>query len=76
MKEDIRQETCKYCNIKPATWIYGPDGWLACDDCVPRGCGCNQYPKDDNWDNADPNNWVDDVDEQGRNFPCCEWSEL
>lgn len=28
---------------KVATWCYLPnDGdWYCCDDCVPRGCSCN-----------------------------------
>lgn len=26
---------------KPASWLYMPSGRFYCDDCVPRGCGCN-----------------------------------
>ena len=36
---------CRKCEKKIATWIYMPatyeDELLACDDCVPRGCSCN-----------------------------------
>ena len=45
---------------KLAVWYYMPNDnkWVACDDCVPRGCSCN---------------YEEDVDEQGRKLPCCEW---
>jgi hypothetical protein len=64
---------------KIATWFYMPDGEVPeqdrakCDNCVPRGCICNQIPKDDNPENSDPNNWEEILDEQGRKLPCCEW---
>jgi hypothetical protein len=47
-----------------AVWWYvpGTKDWYACDSCVPRGCSCN-YDLND----------VEDKDEQGRSFPCCEW---
>ena len=38
---------CCKCNKKDAVWLYmsghndGND--FFCDDCVPRGCSCNQY---------------------------------
>lgn len=35
-----------------------------CDEHVPRGCSCN----------INPNTDEEDKDEQGRLFPCCEWS--
>jgi hypothetical protein len=36
-----------YCNCKaPAKWLYMPGGGrenpFYCDDCVPRGCSCNE----------------------------------
>ena len=38
---------CCKCNKKDAVWFYIPgfdDGKdFFCDDCVPRGCGCNVY---------------------------------
>ena len=45
---------------KLAVWYYMPNDneWVACDDCVPRGCSCNNE---------------EDVDEKGRKLPCCEW---
>lgn len=68
---------------KSAKWLYMPasekiteaERWK-CDKHVPRGCSCNSYPVDDNPDNDDPENWQEEVDEQGRKFPCCEWEEL
>lgn len=38
---------CCSCTEKDAVWCYMPggleDGDFFCDDCVPRGCSCNQY---------------------------------
>ena len=38
---------CTKCKKKDAVWLYMPghdDGNdFFCDDCVPRGCSCNQY---------------------------------
>lgn len=62
-------------------WCYTPgysDGSndCFCDNCVPRGCSCMQSPKDGNYENTEPENWVDDLDEWGRQMPCCEfWYE-
>ena len=62
---------------KIAVWIYMPsdsdDYPYYCDDCVPRGCSCNCYPKDDDYDNSDPDNWIEELDEKGRKQPCCEY---
>jgi hypothetical protein len=37
---------CRTCEKKLATWIYMPaiagENFLACEDCVPRGCSCNE----------------------------------
>jgi hypothetical protein len=39
----------KYCDCgKPAKWLYMPgysnkENPFSCDDCVSRGCSCNQY---------------------------------
>jgi len=42
---------CRYCEKKFATWIYMPDTegrvLLACDNCVPRGCSCNESNEQD-----------------------------
>jgi len=72
-----------------------------CEDCVPRGCTCNQnYARtgsyiDDHGDTIEYDGifpdeddikhgikWIDEytwcrVDEQGREYPCCEfmWDE-
>jgi hypothetical protein len=55
---------CQNCpNI--AVWWYMPSdgGGDYCDECVPRGCSCN----------VDPNTGVEDVDDRGRFYPCCEY---
>lgn len=48
----------KLCDCgKIATWVYAPtytgkgingDNPYSCDDCVPRGCSCNNYHTDIN----------------------------
>ncbi|MCK9543720.1 MAG: hypothetical protein M0R03_17000 [Novosphingobium sp.] len=60
---------------KLATWCYMPNDSVGykCDDCVPRGCTCNQYPIDDDYDNLNLDNWIAQLDDEGRLLPCCEW---
>ena len=60
----INQKTmlCSYCGKKRATWCYMPSWYCACDECVPRGCSCNQ-----------DENGVDELDYDGQKMPCCEW---
>jgi len=59
---------CANCN-KMAVWMYEPSGErkekdrYLCDTCITRGCSCN----------IDPNSGLQDVDQSGRNFPCCEY---
>lgn len=61
----MKYKCCK-CD-KTAVWCYipgqeGKDDYY-CDDCVRRGCSCN----------IDPVTLVEDTDEKGRLFPCCEY---
>jgi len=59
-----------------------------CDECVPRGCSCNhQSIRDEDYHppggikptpEDGPIKWIDEhtwtnVDEQGREYPCCEY---
>lgn len=44
-----------------------------CDDCVPRGCSCNLEPKDGDWNNPNPEDWYQPLDEKGREYPCIEY---
>lgn len=69
----MNKRLCKCGKI--ATWLYmpGDDDWGCCDNCVPRGCSCNEEPIDGNWDNINENNWIEKLDDKGRKFPCCEW---
>ena len=67
------------CGNRP-TWIYMP-GYkvgndFSCDKCVPRGCTCNSKPIDGDWENRDPNNWVEPTDDEGRLWPCCEHEQI
>ena len=46
MEENTNLEKCD-CG-KVATWLYMPGyssggNSFSCDDCVPRGCSCNEY---------------------------------
>ena len=65
-----------------ATWLYMPSysgeqhNDFYCDICVPRGCSCNTEPIDGNYDNLDPTNWEEPLDNLGRKWPCCEYSYI
>ena len=48
-----------------AVWSYLPAENNYCDNCVPRGCTCNQNEKGE-----------ESLDEQGRKEPCCEYSKI
>lgn len=55
-----------------AVWMYMPGTNVYCDRCVPRGCYCNWFPEsNDDFDNYDK--YIENKDEQGRSFPCCEY---
>jgi hypothetical protein len=79
---------CDTCAAAPAVWDYMPSGPSRqyCDDCVPRGCGCNligaAWPDEAMMRPADGIGnvifWADHVpaehrDERGRKLPCCEY---
>jgi len=36
-----------------------------CDNCVPRGCSCNE-----------DENGKEQLDSKGRKYPCCEYFEI
>ena len=55
---------CSLCS-KKATWCYMPGVASYCDSCVPRGCSCNE-----------DESGVEELDEQGRKSPCCEYWDL
>jgi hypothetical protein len=61
---------CMTCGAK-AIWENMPSGCFGeyCDDCVPRGCGCNRSfdPETDEWDGPE------DTDDEGRLLPCVEY---
>jgi len=75
---DDERLPCFDCGAR-ATWLYMPASELpeeqrwACDEHVPRGCSCNDEPKDGDYENPDPANWEPRLDEKGRKLPCCEW---
>lgn len=73
---------CSYCHWRKAVWFYMPsdDFEIACDKCVPRGCSCNDFPVDKEGNGlcyfeieGDHTDWKPYLDEQGREYPCCEW---
>ena len=51
-----------------AVWFYMPKSGSYCDYCVPRGCSCNWYPVSEDSDEL-----VEEKDEYGRSYPCCEY---
>lgn len=74
-----------------ATWYYMPaeEEWACCDNCVPRGCSCNEYSTkiyygDDDIVECEPEGkenidfeWIDENHwrdlDNGKQIPCCEW---
>ena len=76
----MNKEKCRECD-KVAVWFYLPgmediydrEDDYYCEDHVSRGCTCNLSPKDGGYENLDPENWAEDLDDQGRKFPCCEY---
>jgi len=65
-------EACEECG-KLAEWSYMPGDYGFCDIHVPRGCSCNKYPIDGDWENPNQSNWTEKTDELGRLEPCCEY---
>lgn len=54
---------------KMATWLYLPceESWACCDDCVPKGCSCNEWsviidPSDLTFKHEPDEEWVEGVD--------------
>ena len=66
---DDSSENMTRCSKCPntAVWWYMPSDRAReahyCDDCVPRGCSCNE----------DPETGIEYRDGQGRLLPCCEY---
>ena len=58
-------ERCDKCHWRKAVWYYAPGHSIRCDECVPRGCSCNQEE-----------DGTEQLDEKGRKVPCCEWMGL
>lgn len=75
MEEIELKHKCENCENQ-SVWIYMPNGEEFCDNCVPRGCSCNSEPIDDDYENENPENWVERKDEFGRLLPCCEYEKL
>jgi len=59
---------CSKCKIVTAVWRYQPSDITPrpyyCDACIKRGCSCNVNSK----------TGMQNVDKNGRLFPCCEYS--
>ena len=78
-------ETKLICNCgKIATWLYLPSAvFMCCDDCVPRGCTCNQYSYSEfepegteglDWKQSEFDGFWEELDGFGRQLPCIEWT--
>jgi hypothetical protein len=84
----------RYCDCgKPAKWVYMPgfldsDNDFSCDDCVSRGCSCNNYHLMNDYENAPTEEdgvegkdwkWLEKdvewtpLDNKGREYPCVEF---
>lgn len=48
-----------------STWGYMPSDYNYCDDCVPRGCSCNE---------DESGNQI--LGNDGKLLPCCEYTEI
>jgi hypothetical protein len=69
----MNRERCEDCN-RIAVWSYMPGEENFCDIHVPRGCSCNMEPIDGDYENLEESNWEEKLDDQGRKYPCCEYS--
>lgn len=60
----MNKHKCHKCDSM-AIWFYAPHKKenYYCDVHVPRGCSCN----------INPDTLEEDLDEQGRLYPCCEY---
>jgi hypothetical protein len=69
---------------KLAVWIYMPaeHEYVCCDDCVPRGCVCNDNDvNNETPDGTEGKDWRwllkdkiwRELDGTGRDMPCCEF---
>ena len=83
------KQKCDCGNI--ATWLYMPcssskENPFYCDDCVPRGCSCNNTSLKEDYAQQEiegndkngynykiENDYIIPLDEQGREFPCSEY---
>lgn len=70
---------CCICS-KKAHWSYMPGKASYCENCVPRGCSCNQELKegisDLSEEASDPANYIEKLDDFGRKLPCCEYMQI
>lgn len=70
---------CIVCGRK-ADWFYMPGSESYCDNHVPRGCSCNAELKEgidiDSEEATNHANYYEPVDDQGRKYPCCEYSKI
>ena len=79
----IYKYRCIHCGKIPKRgWLYIPStddhcDYFYCDNCVPRGCGCNEELNEGinyhSEEAKDPVNYHQLLDEKGRKFPCCEY---
>jgi hypothetical protein len=65
----IEIKKCLKCG-KKAVWFYLPsDSVQYCDDCVPRGCSCNDNEYEEDGEVV----YIERKDDKGRLLPCCEF---
>lgn len=67
---------CNCCGIKKAVWFNSLMVEYACDECVPRCCSCQIYPKNGNENDYNADNWDYKKDENGEYIPCEDWERI
>ena len=65
--------TCCSCKRKPGTWMHIHKMAFCCDKCVPRCAEEADEPIDGDYENDDPDNWVQATDAEGKPYPGHEW---
>jgi hypothetical protein len=69
----IKLETkCSFCGIVNPKWKNILTFDYACNDCVPRGCSCRLYLKDQRKPFS-IENYAYQLDKNGEELPCEDW---
>jgi hypothetical protein len=67
---------CNYCKVQIARWHNKQENDYACEECIPRGCGCRIYCTVKNPRTFKISNYDYFKGKDGRVLPCENWSKL